>query len=64
MNRRSKAIRISDAAEILGCGRDKAKQLARQNNWKMWRNGDGPTEPWLVNQADVEAFRQRREALR
>lgn len=58
----TKGIKISEAGELLGYKRDAVKQIARREGWTMWRNGDGPTNPWMVLQAEVEAFKAKRLA--
>lgn len=57
----SKPMKISEAADLLGCGRDTMKAIAKREGFRMWKNNPSFNSPWLVYEADVIAYRQRRE---
>ena len=58
----SKPITTTEAGKYLGCVSKTVKRIAKREGWKMWRNGDGKTNPWLLLEAEVIAFRQERES--
>jgi hypothetical protein len=57
-----KAIKVSEVAKILGCGRDTVKRIAKQEGWLMWSLTDGPTAPLYVYEAEVMAYLEKRQS--
>ena len=58
-----KEISIAAAADLLACGRDTVKRIAKREGWRTRRNGLGPTSKLLVFEADVIAYRERMAKL-
>lgn len=58
-----KEISVATACELLACGRDTVKRIAKREGWRTRRNGTGPTCKTLLFEADVLAYRERMAKL-
>lgn len=57
-----KPIRISKAAEIIGCSSESIRTGAVGPFTLFKLNPDRVTSPWLTYQAELDAYLERREA--
>jgi hypothetical protein len=58
-----KEISVATAADMLACGRDTVKRIAKREGWRTRRNGLGPTSKMLVFEADVIEYKTRMAKL-
>jgi hypothetical protein len=57
-----KRIKISKAAELIGCSSESIRN-GRVGPFRLFKlNPDRVTSPWLMYEADLNAFLERREA--
>lgn len=56
-----KTIRVREAAKFIGCSSESIRTGA-VGNFRIFKlNPDKATSPWLMHEAELEAFLERRE---
>lgn len=56
-------IRLSKAAEMLGCSRTTMKAIVEEQRMKKTRLRDGKTSPYYLFESEVKAFQTQRMEL-